>query len=36
MVFNFDYNWYNNIWDIIDLKDIKVNVIFFKEIFNKW
>lgn len=36
MVFNFDHNWHNNIWDITDLKDIKVNVIPLKETLNKW
>jgi len=36
MVFNFDHNWHNNIWDIHDLKDLKVNVVELKKTLNKW
>ncbi|WP_162146829.1 glycoside hydrolase family 13 protein [Acholeplasma granularum] len=36
MVFNFDHNWHNNIHDILDLKDLKVNVLALKETLNKW
>lgn len=36
MVFNFDHNWHNNIWDIQDLKDLKVHVVELKKTLNKW
>lgn len=36
MVFNFDHNWHNNIHDITDINQLKVNVISLKETLNKW
>jgi len=36
MVFNFDHNWHNNIWDIQDLKDLNVHVVELKKTLNKW
>ncbi|MBN3490342.1 alpha-glucosidase [Acholeplasma equirhinis] len=36
MVFNFDHNWKNNLWDILDLKDLKVDVVGLKEVILKW
>lgn len=36
MVFNFDHNWCNNIHDIDDLKDLKVNVKALKDVFFRW
>lgn len=36
MVFNFDHNWHNNIHDITDLKDLKVNVLGLKNTLNTW
>ncbi len=36
MVFNFDHNWQNNINDITDLKDLKVNVLGLKRTLSKW
>ena len=36
MVFNFDHNWHNNIFDITDLKDLKVNLLDLKQTLNTW
>ncbi|HHW79937.1 MAG TPA: alpha-glucosidase [Acholeplasmataceae bacterium] len=36
MVFNFDHNWCNNLWEIHDYKDLKTNVIQLKTVFNNW
>lgn len=36
MVFNFDHNWCNNLWEINDYKDLKTNVGQLKEVFNNW
>ncbi len=36
MVFNFDHNWHNNIHDILDLKDLKVDVVGLKKTLNRW
>jgi oligo-1,6-glucosidase len=36
MVFNFDHNWHNNIWDIQDHKDLNVHVVELKKTLNKW
>ncbi|CDR30801.1 Oligo-1,6-glucosidase [Acholeplasma oculi] len=36
MVFNFDHNWKNNVFDITDLKDLKVDVIGLKKVLSKW
>ena len=36
MVFNFDHNWCNNLWEINDYKDLKTNVIQLKTVFNNW
>lgn len=36
MVFNFDHNWHNNINEILDLKDLKVDVVGLKHTLNRW
>ncbi len=36
MVFNFDHNWCNNVFDITDLKALKTDVKRLKSVFNKW
>ncbi len=36
MVFNFDHNWANNIWDISSLDDLEINVRHLKKQFNNW
>lgn len=36
MVFNFDHNWCNNLWDITDPKKIEVDVVRLKSVFKKW
>jgi glycosidase len=36
MIFNFDHNWCNNIRQIENLDDLKVNVVDLKKAFNKW
>ncbi len=36
MVFNFDHNWCNNLFDITNPKKLKTNVVDLKKTFNKW
>lgn len=36
MVFNFDHNWCNNLFEITNPKKLKTNVIDLKKTFNKW
>lgn len=36
MVFNFDHNWCNNLWDITDSKELVTNVQDLKKVFIKW
>jgi glycosidase len=36
MVFFFDHNWCNNIFEVEDPNDLKINVIKLKEVFLKW
>lgn len=36
MVFNFDHNWCNNVFDIDNLENLKTDVKRLKEVFNKW
>lgn len=36
MVFNFDHNWCNNLYDITNPKKLKTNVVDLKKTFNKW
>jgi len=36
MVFFFDHNWCNNIFEIEDPKDLKIDVIKLKQVFLKW
>ena len=36
MVFTFDHNWCNNVFDIEDIKDLKTDVIKLKQTFIKW
>lgn len=36
MVFNFDHNWCNNLFEITNPKKLKTNVLDLKKTFNKW
>lgn len=36
MVFNFDHNWCNNLGDIKDYSEIKVDLVRLKSVFNNW
>ena len=36
MVFNFDHNWCNNLWDISNLDDLEVNLLELKKHFKNW
>jgi oligo-1,6-glucosidase len=36
MVFNFDHNWCNNMFEIDDLNDLKTNLLCLKNAFLKW
>jgi glycosidase len=37
MVFNFDHNWHNNVWNMTSMdEEIVVNLVSLKEIFKKW
>ena len=36
MVFNFDHNWCNNLWDISNLDDLEINLLELKKHFKNW
>jgi hypothetical protein len=37
MVFNFDHNWHNNVWNMSSIdEEVVVNLVSLKEIFKKW